>query len=850
MSALFPTSSARLALLLALAVAGAAWLAFDRADASSPCSSTPLAPSCFEAHDGDLVSGAGRLDWANVESSASSDPSVPYEVTLPDATGASDDVFGPSSVKENAEPSSWTFTAGAQAKSDIRRGVFARDVVPNAAGRPDVFVYAALERVGTTGSANLSIELNRNSPVSQGGKLVPSRSDDDLLVVFDGQLSGAATIGFCKWKVAGPSVTSGWYRIDANGNATADKLGGSTDCTSIADLTGKPNVASGSVGVGSLANPGYLQGFSDPVAAATFAEVGVNLTELLNSSASNARCFSYGAVFMHSRASDSGTADMQDYVAPKAIPATGSCAVSAEKTVSKSAAGPFTQNLSAAPGDTLNYRVTATNSGTVPLTVTGLTDTATFDPNPSTVGGESTVNPGCDGLVVGSPAGKIQADGAADGSPASFDPGDRWTWTCSKSGAPFAIGGSYANSVVVNATAPGPGAGTIPVASQPSVSTATFPDASATSLSVAKTVSGAAAGPFAPTLADASPSGSLFFRIAVTNTGSDDLTVTGISDRGLTDPDAGGPNQGTTRDPGCAGLTDGGGSLVAPATKSQAGGAADATSSTFDSGDVWTWTCSQSAAAGGFGFLGTYANTATAAATPIGGGLPVFSTPSSAVASFRAAPTTSGSGDGTGGGSTTSSSSALPAKVTTTNVSSQQGQFERQPSKACVTKRFDLHIVGRSIAKVTFLVDGKVKKVVTRPDSRGRWSFLVNPSLKDTVRHRVQVRIEHTAASGLRPKTLSHVYQRCACASRRNFKIRVASKRKDPVVRASVYVNGKRVKVVRGRRLTAPVKLTGLPKGRFTVKIVATTRSGKRQVGERQYRTCTKKSAAKTKPNL
>jgi hypothetical protein len=79
------------------------------------------------------------------------------------------------------------------------------------------------------------------------------------------------------------------------------------------------------------------------------------------------------------------------------------------------------------------------------------------------------------------------------------------------------------------------------------------------------------------------------------------------------------------------------------------------------------------------------------------------------------------------------------------------------------------------------------------------------------------------------------------CRSRRNFRIRLREPKADPLVRATVHVNGKRVKVLAGARLTAPVNLRGLPKGRYTVKIAATTTSGRVIRGTRRYRTCAPK---------
>jgi uncharacterized repeat protein (TIGR01451 family) len=76
------------------------------------------------------------------------------------------------------------------------------------------------------------------------------------------------------------------------------------------------------------------------------------------------------------------------------------------------------------------------------------------------------------------------------------------------------------------------------------------------------------------------------------------------------------------------------------------------------------------------------------------------------------------------------------------------------------------------------------------------------------------------------------------CVSRRRFRIRLVQPKGVKLVSAVVQVNGKRVKVVRGRRLTAPVDLRGLPKGRFTVKITVKTSDGRTLKSARRYRTC------------
>jgi ABC-2 type transport system ATP-binding protein len=86
-----------------------------------------------------------------------------------------------------------------------------------------------------------------------------------------------------------------------------------------------------------------------------------------------------------------------------------------------------------------------------------------------------------------------------------------------------------------------------------------------------------------------------------------------------------------------------------------------------------------------------------------------------------------------------------------------------------------------------------------------------------------------------------------ACISRRHFVIHLPrARRGQRIVRATVFVAGRRVKVVSGRRLHAAVNLTGLPKGRFRIRIVERLASGHTRTSSRRYRTCT--PGHRTKP--
>lgn len=91
------------------------------------------------------------------------------------------------------------------------------------------------------------------------------------------------------------------------------------------------------------------------------------------------------------------------------------------------------------------------------------------------------------------------------------------------------------------------------------------------------------------------------------------------------------------------------------------------------------------------------------------------------------------------------------------------------------------------------------------------------------------------------------------CASRRRFRIRIVTKKNDPVVAAQVWLDGKRLKVERKviqgrRRLTTIIDLRGMPPRRVTVRIRARTRSGKILKGTRRYHTCRSKLPYGTPP--
>jgi hypothetical protein len=92
------------------------------------------------------------------------------------------------------------------------------------------------------------------------------------------------------------------------------------------------------------------------------------------------------------------------------------------------------------------------------------------------------------------------------------------------------------------------------------------------------------------------------------------------------------------------------------------------------------------------------------------------------------------------------------------------------------------------------------------------------------------------------------------CVSRRSFSIRLRAPKNQRLKQATIYVAGKRATIRSGKRrlstltgkqLTGVVNLRGLPKGTFTVRVEALTRSGRRFVDLRTYRTCATKRTTK-----
>ncbi len=76
------------------------------------------------------------------------------------------------------------------------------------------------------------------------------------------------------------------------------------------------------------------------------------------------------------------------------------------------------------------------------------------------------------------------------------------------------------------------------------------------------------------------------------------------------------------------------------------------------------------------------------------------------------------------------------------------------------------------------------------------------------------------------------------CSSKRDITIHIQNVQQFGVVEAVVSVDGKARRTLTGRSLKTAINLVGLPKGTFTVSILARTRGGQTLHGRRVYHTC------------
>jgi hypothetical protein len=184
----------------------------------------------------------------------------------------------------------------------------------------------------------------------------------------------------------------------------------------------------------------------------------------------------------------------------------------------------------------------------------------------------------------------------------------------------------------------------------------------------------------------------------------------------------------------------------------------DASPSSFDPGDHWTYSCQVQTQAG----QTRVDNTATVTGTDCKGhtvtAQDTFPTTLTQPAQPQPAQpqTPSQTAGTTTPGTTTPQIQVSPARV-------RPGTAKlRGPSGCPTTTAVAATVTGRQIAKVTFYVDNKKVKTLTHANkSGGRWVLPMNVRRFAFGTHRVTVRIQFTRSSQTKSRTLRMSFSRC-----------------------------------------------------------------------------------------
>src|SRR6266511_1536433 len=251
-----------------------------------------LSPSTFNAGDGNLTVQGSETDWAT--------PAPNLQKGIDKPTGQNDDSFGQGTKEDTAVP---TVVSGQipNNKSDLTRFYVANEKV---GGKE--FLYLAWERVQEpNGTTNMDFEFNQDATKSSNG-VTPVRTAGDVLIKYDLSQGGThPTLGYHLWVTSGKPATV----CEANNSVPCRGKVQFAD----RELRGSINDPTNNPPNGEVVDP-IPPDAPRTLSARTFGEAAVNLTDSGIIPAGS--CKSFGAAYLKSRASDSFTAAVKDFIAP------------------------------------------------------------------------------------------------------------------------------------------------------------------------------------------------------------------------------------------------------------------------------------------------------------------------------------------------------------------------------------------------------------------------------------------------------------------------------------------------------------------------------------------------------
>jgi hypothetical protein len=276
---------------------------------------------------------APSIDWASVPQGGSA---IGNEVRQADEpTGQTDDSFGQGTKEDTAVP---TVVDGGIPNNKSDLVTFGVTLEENASGRfMHMYWHRVQEPVGTT---NMDFEFNQSETPSANG-VTPVRTAGDLLIQYDLAQGGTNPQLFL----------SEWV---ATGNKSLCEAANSTPCwgdrvnlTAAGDATGSINT--------SPIPAAESDGLGD-ISPRTFGEATVDFDAL----AGDDPCVGFGSAYLKSRASDSFTAALKDFIAPTALNIDQCGAIQVTKTAKHKDSG-TSPNL----GATFTVKQGTTTVGTI-----------------------------------------------------------------------------------------------------------------------------------------------------------------------------------------------------------------------------------------------------------------------------------------------------------------------------------------------------------------------------------------------------------------------------------------------------------------------------------------------------
>ena len=305
--------------------------------AFAAAASGTLAPSTFNASDGNLTAAASEKDWANI--------GIVCETAgcaIDEPTGANDDSFG-EGTSENDDPPSVVDGSIPNNKSDLTRFYVANEKTGSPAKD---FLYLAWERVQEpTGTTNMDFEFNQGTSLSANG-ITPVRTQGDLLIKYDLSQGGVnPTLGYHLWQTqaANPLATT------SSARSAICEAGNKFPCWGkVKSLAGNFEGAVNTAAVDDPINPLATRSLS----ARTFGEAAINLTD--SNLFPAGQCINFGSGYLKSRSSDSFTAAIKDFIAPIEVNVSNCGSITIKKETdpqlgSTSPDFPFTASAGASP---------------------------------------------------------------------------------------------------------------------------------------------------------------------------------------------------------------------------------------------------------------------------------------------------------------------------------------------------------------------------------------------------------------------------------------------------------------------------------------------------------------------